>query len=304
MLADKLLSSDYDTDQERHTLELLKLRFGESSMNSASVMIKDMDDSVRTHKIIREQITDTAVDPVIVSHIFWPTLQNDPIKLHPRMQALLDEYAWEYAKQKNPRQLRWIHRLGSITADVTVYGKQKEVTCTPLQLTLLSHFEDVECVTLAALSNETGIAENVLEKRMAFWISQNVVVLDETDPNHRFYRVAKASDSAAQQHRPPVSYTEDSQTAVSASAAAEQCDDILASYVKVMLTNLEAASWQKIHNMLQTTVQDDQIQYNKTIPQLQSFLQQLVRQEQLECGPDGLFRLVKRQQQFTTSNQR
>lgn len=296
MLADKLLSSDYDTEKERHTLELLKLRFGESSMNSASVMIKDMDDSVRTHKIIREQLAATAVDPVIVSHIFWPTLQNDPIKLHPRMQALLDEYAWMYAKQKNPRQLRWIHQLGTITAEVTVYGQKKEVTCTPLQLTLLSHFEDVECLTLSTLSNETGIAESLLEKRMAFWISQNVVVMDEdSTPETPLYRIAKATDLVSQQQR-PVSYTEDAQTAVSTTAAAEQCDSILASYVKVMLTNLEAASWQKIHSMLQTTVQDDQIQYNKTVPQLQAFLQQLVRDEQLECGPDGLYRRVKRQQ--------
>jgi anaphase-promoting complex subunit 2 len=41
MLADKLLSNvTFDTDQEVHTLELLKLRFGDTSMRSCEIMIK------------------------------------------------------------------------------------------------------------------------------------------------------------------------------------------------------------------------------------------------------------------------
>ena len=41
MLADKLLANlNFDTDQEVHTLELLKLRFGDSSMRNCEIMIK------------------------------------------------------------------------------------------------------------------------------------------------------------------------------------------------------------------------------------------------------------------------
>lgn len=42
MLADRLLckGSDYDCDRELRTLELLKLRFGESSLHNAEVMLK------------------------------------------------------------------------------------------------------------------------------------------------------------------------------------------------------------------------------------------------------------------------
>lgn len=41
MLADKLLANlTFDTDQEVHTLELLKLRFGDTSMRSCEIMIK------------------------------------------------------------------------------------------------------------------------------------------------------------------------------------------------------------------------------------------------------------------------
>ncbi|MCO5567286.1 hypothetical protein L7F22_020976 [Adiantum nelumboides] len=46
MLAEKLLSkSDYDIDRKIRTLELLKLRFGESSMHSCEIMLKDIADS-------------------------------------------------------------------------------------------------------------------------------------------------------------------------------------------------------------------------------------------------------------------
>ena len=41
MLADKLVNNlAYDTDQEVQNLELLKLRFGESSMHQCEIMVK------------------------------------------------------------------------------------------------------------------------------------------------------------------------------------------------------------------------------------------------------------------------
>jgi anaphase-promoting complex subunit 2 len=48
MLADKLLANlDFNTDKEVHTLELLKLRFGELSIHNCEIMINDTDDSKR-----------------------------------------------------------------------------------------------------------------------------------------------------------------------------------------------------------------------------------------------------------------
>ena len=48
MLAERLLNKvGYDIDRETHTLELLKLRFGESSLHKCEVMLKDMNDSKR-----------------------------------------------------------------------------------------------------------------------------------------------------------------------------------------------------------------------------------------------------------------
>ncbi|KAH7437518.1 hypothetical protein KP509_05G076000 [Ceratopteris richardii] len=61
MLAEKLLSkSDYEIDREIRTLELLKLRFGESSMHSCEIMLKDMADSKRINSNIKATTTTTS----------------------------------------------------------------------------------------------------------------------------------------------------------------------------------------------------------------------------------------------------
>ncbi len=58
VLADKLLSKeDYDTDREVHILELLKLRFGETSMHHCEIMIKDLATSRRVGRRARSSLS-------------------------------------------------------------------------------------------------------------------------------------------------------------------------------------------------------------------------------------------------------
>jgi anaphase-promoting complex subunit 2 len=150
MLADKLLANmDYNTDKELHTLELLKLRFGEMSMRQCEVMIKDVDNSKRTVHSIHEMIQgndeqskeekkkkDLVVDAAIVSHIFWPALQKEQLKHHPRIQSELDQFSEEYGKLKNPRRLVWLNQLGNVELELDVVEDGAAVTrtfsCSPL----------------------------------------------------------------------------------------------------------------------------------------------------------------------------
>lgn len=54
MLAEKLLNkSDFDTDRDIRTLELLKLRFGENNMHGCEIMLKDLADSKRINTNIK-----------------------------------------------------------------------------------------------------------------------------------------------------------------------------------------------------------------------------------------------------------
>ena len=95
MLADRLMGkADYDCDRELRTLELLKVRFGESSLHAAEVMLRDLAESKRINTNVKS-VPNTAtplkkrrdlvpIDPLsatIVSQLFWPPLPHENIKL-------------------------------------------------------------------------------------------------------------------------------------------------------------------------------------------------------------------------------
>ncbi|KAL0385821.1 UNVERIFIED_CONTAM: Anaphase-promoting complex subunit [Sesamum radiatum] len=91
MLAEKLLNkSDYDIDSEIRTLELLKIHFGESSMQKCEIMLNDLIDSKRTNTNIKatlklqpQPVADVEehelsldnLNATIISSNFWPPIQ-------------------------------------------------------------------------------------------------------------------------------------------------------------------------------------------------------------------------------------
>jgi anaphase-promoting complex subunit 2 len=305
MLADKLLANlDYNVDQEVHTLELLKLRFGETSMRSCEVMLKDLNDSKRTNTNIRsflESQADTIVDAVMLSHIFWPQLHDQPLKHHPKLQYMLEIFQKEYGRLKNPRVLIWFHQLGTVELEAEVVEEvngqsvvsTKEFSCSPLLATLLAHFEDKPEWTTKDLSNETGIPEHLIQKRMAYWVNQRVVRLlnnSEGRPTYVLTSVELFSSSTDEGH----SFHEATEGGVSVTAQEEEEMDAYISYIVGMLTNLGSLPLKTIHNNLKTFVTGSEIRYNKTPQQLSAFLQRLCKEERLECGPDGMYKLFKK----------
>jgi anaphase-promoting complex subunit 2 len=314
MLADKLLASvDYNTDKEVHTLELLKLRFGESSMRNCEVMIKDMDDSKRANTNIQGSLksrgtTSSTVDAAIISHIFWPTLHSDSLVHHPRIQVKLDDFSTMYANLKNPRKLVWMHQLGTVQLELDVIEDgpngepvimTKEFSCSPLLATLISHFEDRTEWTAEDLSNETGVASHAIKKRMIYWINHRVITVHITPAGVTVYNLATlASHEENDAHGSPQHLASEDDDlhdhTVSISAQQDQEMDVFLSYVVGMLTNLGQLPLKTIHNNLKTFVTGSDVRYDKTPQQLSAFLQNLCRQERLECGPDGMYKLFKK----------
>ena len=311
MLADKLLSNlEYDTDKEVHNLELLKLRFGEQSLRQCEVMIKDVDDSKRIHTNIQStlesrvrpsQDSPPAVDATIVSHIFWPTLQREEIKYHPSIERKLDEFSWEYSRLKNPRRLVWMKQLGSVELEVEAYehdedgelvSHTKEVSCTPAQATLLHYFEDTPKWTASDLSMQTEMPEDVVRKRMGFWVNQRVLHSKRRGDDVLYTLIsaneADALDQSFQQEE------EDEEGAVSLGAHAEEEMKVYESYIFGMLTNLKQLNLERIHSNLKTFVAGSDHKYDKTPQQLAVFLQRLCKEEKLEVSNDGVYSIFKK----------
>jgi anaphase-promoting complex subunit 2 len=296
MLADKLLSNlDYNTDAQVHTLELLKLRFGDGSMRQCEIMIKDTDDSKRIvsniHSTLQTRGEKSIVDAAIISHIFWPSiLQQEPMRHHPRIQAELDVFCAEYAQLKNPRRLVWYNQLGRVDLDLEVWEngmlKTKQISCLPLMATLITYFEDKPVWTAEELSNVVGIPETLVKKRMQFWQNHRVVVLSGNS-----YHLASTRQWAEE-------YLEDeedfeSTLAIGGNEEAEQ-DDVLTSYVIGMLKRYKELPLGRIHEMLKLFANGSDHKYNKTPRQLTSLLQKLCRDEKLECGPTGLYKILEK----------
>lgn len=312
MLADKLLANlDFNTDKEVHTLELLKLRFGEISMRNCEIMVKDMDDSKRAVSNIHSTIkargkAEPVVDASVISHIFWPTLQDEELKHHPRIQADLDQFSAEFCRLKNPRRLIWRKQLGTVQLELDVVeegpdGKPaietREFSCSPLLATLISHFEDREQWTADDLSNETGIAEHIIQKRMGYWVSNRVIKIVPSTSGSVVYQVASHEHQLQGEHDVDSAMMDldhgDSQ-AVSLYAQEEEEMGVFESYIVGMLTNLGQLPLEKIHNMLKMYVSGSDVKFSKTPQQLSTFLKYLCKQEKLECGPDGMYKLYKK----------
>jgi anaphase-promoting complex subunit 2 len=323
MLADKLLANlDFNTDKEVHTLELLKLRFGELSMRNCEIMIKDTDDSKRIitniHNTLKakekrrrqlepEEETTTQQDPTIVdaaivSHIFWPTLQNEQFKHHPRLQAGLDQFSAEYGRLKNPRRLVWLNQLGTIQLELdvledledgTTVVETREFSVGPLLATLISHFEDKDEWTADELSNETGIPEHTIKKRMAYWTGHRVLQLQ---PPSTYVIATQEHLLAGGEGENSVPMEEDGHESRAVSVAAQEEEDLAVyeSYICGMLNTHGQLPLERIHNTLKMFVTGSDIKYNKTPQQLSRLLQHLCKQDRLECGPDGMYKLVRK----------
>lgn len=283
------------------------------SLRNCEVMIKDMDDSKRANANIVSTVQDQyassgvpgsfPVDSAMISHIFWPTLQNDQLKHHPRIQQKLDEFGQAYARLKNPRRLVWLNQLGTVQLSLqvmknkgsTVVLVDKDFTVSPLLATLIMHFQTKPQWTPQDLSNETGVPENIIQKRITYWVNQRVIVAVHPPGGSVAYEVATI------QHMQTASrdgdHADDDGSgghAVSAMAQEEEEMGVYESYVVGMLTNMKTLPLEKIHNNLKMFVTGSDHKYNKTAHQLSVFLQHLCKQEKLECGPDGEYKLFKK----------
>lgn len=147
IIAERLLSPQLVFDKEVKVLNLLKKRFGESSLQSCEVMIRDIEDSSRLDAMIEHTLrlqteetddedskqdehenedidnhlhvaapkrkTDMEYQAKILSRLYWPSSLGREHFLLPRpvadMQQMYDQI---YEERKAGRKLAWLNHLG------------------------------------------------------------------------------------------------------------------------------------------------------------------------------------------------
>jgi len=283
MLADKLIGNrtDFETDREVHTLELLKLRFGESSLHQCEIMLKDMGDSRRVNanllpkveqrcsheddeKMDDDESNNLVVDTVsatLISRHFWPSLQagSENLRVHPKVQTKLDAFAKEYSILRNPRILEWRHGLGTVEIELEFQNDETvEFRVSPELATIVSYFGDQEELPMENLPELTGLSMDIVCKRVDWWINQGVLERKDDD----VVGVVKKYVGATSCVTDSKDDSNDGEDHVS-SAEMQHREQmrVYESYVIGMLSNFRTLPVDRIHNMLKMFVNSDEHKY-------------------------------------------
>ncbi|KAG6595925.1 Anaphase-promoting complex subunit 2 [Phytophthora cinnamomi] len=315
MLADKLLQNlEFDTDRDVQTLELLKLRFGEDSLQQCEIMVRDIEDSKRLNLNVRSTLENPAakaaiaaearsatsaetqpgfseaqhsrVDATIVSQQFWPPLQGEDFTLHPKVSKDIDAFKNAYHVLRNPRSLDWNPSLGSVQLSIDLEGEEREFNVSPFQATIILYFEERDRWSVEELAAKLEVADEVLLKHVSLWVNHGLI----TFASGRKELVASSSFQDTRCNDD--SRVNEFETAVSFDAQAEEDLKVLENYIVGMLSNFGSLTIQRIHNMLSTFARSGAQPYTKTISGLSVVLGKLVDKGKLELV-GGQYQLAK-----------
>lgn len=290
MLADRLLAkNDFECDRELRTLELLKVRFGESSLHTAEVMLKDFSDSKRINGNVRT-VSNTStplkncrnlvpidnLSVLILSQLFWPQIQTEDFVLPAEIKVMLDTFAHKFHALKAPRVLQWKPNLGLVDLTLTIGEQSVDFLVSPLLATLLIHFKQQPVWSLEALAEKISLPKDVIKKKMVYWINQGVVAEKYSKPGELKY-------IRNEEICRPVGFTGDAVDGLADDLAnTSDTPDAMSSFepfVMGMLTNFDSLSLDRIHNMLKMFVTDPP--YDKSIEDLSAFMAKLSTEDKI-----------------------
>ncbi|KAK2434637.1 anaphase-promoting complex subunit [Trifolium repens] len=315
MLAEKLLNkSDYDIDSEIRTLELLKIHFGESSLQKCEIMLNDLIGSKRVNTNIKATIsqpsqTSVEVDDnaismdkiaaTIISSNFWPPIQDEPLNLPEPVDQLLSDYSKRFSEIKTPRKLQWKKSLGTVKLELQFEDRVVQFTVAPVLASIIMKFQDQTSWSSKNLAAAIGIPVDVLNRRIHFWISKGIIAESPGgDSSDHVYTImenmAETSKNGGGSGNTQELLGGDEEEDRSVASVENQLRKEMTVYEKFilgMLTNFGSMALDRIHNTLKMFCIADP-PYDKSLQQLQSFLSGLVSEEKLELR-DGVYFLKK-----------
>ncbi|RDX79028.1 Anaphase-promoting complex subunit 2, partial [Mucuna pruriens] len=305
MLAEKLLNkSDYDIDSEIRTLELLKIHFGESSLQKCEIMLNDLIGSKRTNTNIKATINQPSqtgvevgdnaismdiISATILSSNFWPPIQEEPLNLPEPIDQLLSDYAKRFNEIKTPRKLQWKKSLGTIKLELQFQDREMQFTVAPVHASIIMKFQDQPSWTSKNLAAAIGLPADVLNRRINFWISKGIIAESQgTDSSDHVYTIVenmvetnKNGGSTGCTQELLGGDEEEERSVASVENQLRKEMTVYEKFILGMLTNFGSMALDRIHNTLKMFCIADP-PYDKSLQQLQSFLSGLVSEEKLE----------------------
>ncbi|KAF6754942.1 hypothetical protein DFP72DRAFT_1068086 [Ephemerocybe angulata] len=288
LLAQRLLAiDDNDTarvDKERRNIEILKIRFGDAALQVCAVMLKDMTDSKRTDDHIQGQ-TPSVVHPTVISHHFWPTLDQSDIVMPGQFQQLQEDYAKEFSVFKPDKKLKWLPHLGTVHLELELQDRTLDVDVPPLEAAFIELFSRQDTWALEELIKAVGnVDRSSAVKALSTWT--NMGVIKEQNEN-TFVLLEQAEDGAEMWEMAPIQAAPSLPPVQTMQQVEAEQMRVHWKFIEGMLTNLGSLSVDRIQTMLRFSPN-----YDKTAEQLGYFLE-AARREGLLVVQNGMWRLNK-----------
>ncbi|KAK9701972.1 Anaphase-promoting complex subunit 2 [Basidiobolus ranarum] len=289
LLADRLLSvQEYDTEREVRHLELLKLRFGEVSLQSCEVMIKDITDSKRVDHAIHadgrfnENISTHAT---ILSRLFWPNFRSEDVYLPTQFTEQLSAYESTFEKLKPSRKLIWLNHLGTVDLELELKDRTLSLNVSPAHAAIIWYFQEKDTWDLSELAQELQATPDNVKRKLMYWIGLGVI---KENSSNVYSVIEEAEELPAE-----LENIEETVSSSVQSAKEQQAEEmrIYWSYIVGMLTNLGTLPLDRVQSMLSMFVQAPN-KYNRTAEELQDFLDLMIREDKLEFSL-GMYKLKK-----------
>ena len=166
-------SSGFSFEKEVSAIELLKKRFGSQSFIKCEVILKDVADSKR----FTQMFECNTIQPLVISHMYWPPLVNDYLKLPNEIEEEIEKYTEKFERSKDPRKLKWHNSIGAVEIELEFNNNESlKITVPPVHASIALLMNENETITIEYVMKTLEIYRQSAETALNFWVSNNIFI--------------------------------------------------------------------------------------------------------------------------------
>ncbi|TGJ80986.1 hypothetical protein E0Z10_g7772 [Xylaria hypoxylon] len=206
IIGERLLSEQVSFDQEVGVLDLLKKRFGESSLQACDVMIKDIQDSRRLDGVIQRGVPNQPdesqirnIHAKILSRLYWPEVGEEDFELPSTVATMQKAYESIYEHLKPTRKLKWLNHLGQATVELEFEDRTIIEQVHTYEAAVINAFseENASSWTFEELWIKMQIDEDLLLAALQLWEKRQVLRRQHDGRYVVIERLSDATESAS-----------------------------------------------------------------------------------------------------------
>ncbi|KAI0161692.1 hypothetical protein GGR52DRAFT_560795 [Hypoxylon sp. FL1284] len=202
IIGERLLSEQTTFKREVGVLDLLKKRFGDSSLQVCDVMIKDIQDSARLDGVIHRGAAnhlektkqDWSIHARILSRLYWPEVGEERFNLPLSVVEMQKLYESVFERVKPSRKIKWLNHLGQATVELELEDRTISEKVHTYEAAVINAFseENAPSWTFDDLWMKLEMDEDLLTAALVFWEKKQVL---RRLPDNTYVVIERLSDA-------------------------------------------------------------------------------------------------------------